>query len=257
MYNYGPYNHSPIEIANLESAIAGVLAGFAVTIVVLLLERLSNPKDDAYQNDLDKAAILVFVGVFVTATLASFLYAVTAGEADLHPRLFLSMLMPAFTFSLSSVLIALGLVFLFYSYKLEFALNAVQLVLFGTIFVAVFNYSSAVLDAMAVMQQTTVSLLFKNAQISVPIIAMPILSFTVGLLGRQRYQKKTFDLKFLGNFIYFVIILVLLIGCLAPLIHQSPTNVTVPHAALFTSILLLNLVCGWAIMSIPNVPIPN
>lgn len=65
---------SVTELAQLESAISGILAGFALTTVILLLEQERKiTKGIEYEYSI--RAISLFLTVFFTALVASFLYA--------------------------------------------------------------------------------------------------------------------------------------------------------------------------------------
>ena len=138
------------------------------------------------------------------------------------------------------------------SYNFKFALKSVQFILFGTIFIVVFNYSSATLDTIAVMRQTTVPNLFGRTQMSLPIVIMPILSLMLGWAMRERINKKSFNLHLLSNFVYSVIVVSAVIGALAPFVHQAPMNIVLPDFILFIPVVLLDFFCGWAIIYIPK-----
>jgi hypothetical protein len=72
----------PIAISESHSALTGVLAGFALAAIFLLIERANDAKNDQKQQYL-RAMLLLFVA-FITGTLSSYLYSSITGDPPIR-----------------------------------------------------------------------------------------------------------------------------------------------------------------------------
>ena len=246
-----------IELAKLHSSVTGILAGFALTIVVLLVERLSNRDTDKnYNSDFGQCAILLFTNAFFTSILSSFLYAVNGSESQVSIRAIVTLLLPSFVFVISVIFIALGLIFLLQAYRLSYAANLAKIILFGTIFVALFNYTSASLDAMASMENKTTPDLFVQTSISLPLFAIPTIALLAGLaIGKLKpwpKQNGHLDLTWFHRYIYLCISLSIATGVIAPFFHNASENLIIPHWNIFISVIALSVVAGWSTIYVPR-----
>lgn len=130
-----PFNG--VEVAKVESSIAGVMAGFALTVVVLLLGRIGGSagislESPSYEERVCLDAIAVFVVALLTSTLSSFLYAVAGGEYNAVRSLVL-VLPPAFLLCIAVILLVYGLYLVVFAHKLEYIMGTMKLSLTLTV----------------------------------------------------------------------------------------------------------------------------
>jgi hypothetical protein len=252
-----PNSYSLIEVAKLESAITGVFAGFALTIVVLLIERLASRSSDIeYDSGLGKAAITIFVAAFFTSTLASFLFAVSGGEIEISPRLFLLIMVPSFAFVTSAILLALGLVFVLGAYKLSYALGPALAILYVTVLISLIHYAYSAADVMAIMVKTSTTTLLSQHQVLLPLLAAPVASLIAGLSLKWRLHqtnRRHFDPQWFHVFIYSCIATNTIVAIITPFITVAPVDVFVPPWQVFLFVVGLSILAGWSIVYIPKI----
>ena len=179
--------YNMVEVAKLESAINGIIAGFALTIVILLIERLASKSSDiSYDSTLGKAAITVFITTFFTSTLASFLFAVNAAEIENSARAFLLVMPPAFVFALSGILLILGLVLLLAAYKLTEALEPTKISLYMVSLLALFNYTYTASDVTAGIYKIPSVILLSKTRVLLQLFIPPAARLFIGFSLRKR-----------------------------------------------------------------------
>ena len=93
-----------IELARLQSSITGVLAGFALTVAILLMgQRVEGASVGKYDAGIEQAAVMVFVTAAFSGVLASFLFALMGSEMVNSGRAFMMLISAGFVFTLSAV----------------------------------------------------------------------------------------------------------------------------------------------------------
>ena len=100
-------------VASTHSALAGVLAGFALFALFLLIERDEGKKDPAKHS---KAMLLLFVA-FLTGSLASYLYSTITGDSGV--RAYYLFLFPSTIFAIHVFTLLAGVVFCLSACKIE------------------------------------------------------------------------------------------------------------------------------------------
>lgn len=179
---------SVIKLSELESAISSILAGFALTIVVLLIGRRPKRDEPGQLSGAYESAITIFVVSFFTSVYASVLYTfVTARQNELA----LFMFMPAaFVFAISAFLLMLGLTFVLVSHQFKDITDIAKTMTFLTVFIALFHYTYTNIWFMGIffpglwykpLGKVTITL----------IIFIPILSYGGGIWRRLRNRTKS------------------------------------------------------------------
>jgi len=121
--------------ANLESSICGVIAGFALTVVVMLVGKNN---DSGNIDDKRQGVIAIFTAVLFISLLASYQFALAAADKEqLHA--FISLTSPAFCLALSSTLLMYGVLMLLSSYNLMYAFNRTKLIFNCVILIAILS----------------------------------------------------------------------------------------------------------------------
>ena len=93
-----------IELARLQSSITGVLAGFALTVAILLMgQRVEGASVGKYDAGIEQAAVMVFVTAAFSGVLASFLFALMGSEMVNSGRASMMLISAGFVFTLSAV----------------------------------------------------------------------------------------------------------------------------------------------------------
>ena len=249
--------HSVLEIARLDSAITGIMAGFALTIVVLLVERLANKSSDVhYDATLGKATILVFVAAFFTSTLASFLFGVSAAEKENSARAFMLLMLPAFAFVLSVVLFSLGLVLLLAAYKLKYALEPARVILYMVLCLALFNYIYTASDVIAVMYKVPSIALLSQPPVVLSLLTPSAICLFLGYIIRRRRYKPSrvqFDQRWFRGLILVDIIASAVVGVLlTSILISAPPYLFVPFQLILVLVVGLSVLIGWSILYIPT-----
>lgn len=101
-------------IAQAHSGLTGLLAGFAFAALFLLVERLSETKQEGARARYRKTMLLLFVAS-VTGTVASFLFAMVTGDPP--RRALAAFLMPSAVFALSAMVLLLGINLIFNTFN--------------------------------------------------------------------------------------------------------------------------------------------
>ncbi len=181
-----PYNAN--EIAATHSAITGLIAGFALTGMFLLVERVGSSEQKISEQYL-RAMLLLFIASLV-ATLAAFLYSSIVGiPAD---RAYFNFVMAGSMFAISSIVLLLGITFVFSVLAVEEILVMARRISY---FVILFS-ALRVWDDLSVAS-TTYGLPPGLPLLLLLIFLVPYLSGTFVLLGRvqsvlQRFQHESF-----------------------------------------------------------------
>lgn len=120
----GPVGQPPFRaelIASSHSGLSGVVAGFAVAAVILLIKLRRRPVDGSAADEADRildqrAAILLFMG-FALGALASFMFSAVAGDEGWIA--YYGFGYPSVVFAMLMLVIVLGLSMLFKTFDLD------------------------------------------------------------------------------------------------------------------------------------------
>jgi CDP-diglyceride synthetase len=100
----------PVGSAGAYSALAALLAGFALASIVVLIEGRRGRSEDS--KDKIDGALAVFVSALVSLTISTFLYATIVGEERSAPRAAALIYLSSTAFSLAILTLFYGLVLL-------------------------------------------------------------------------------------------------------------------------------------------------
>lgn len=109
-------NYSIVELSKLEGSLAGILAGFALTVSIILIERSANSKPPGRLARLSIASFLVaFVASFATA----FNFIVIGAEGHNVPRLAVEYIPISFSLAQSYVYLFMGITLALFEYRIS------------------------------------------------------------------------------------------------------------------------------------------
>lgn len=244
-----------IEMAKLQSAIMGVLAGFALTVTVLLIERRTAQKAGVgYQDTLRQAAVAVFVAVLFSSILASFLYAINGAEKENTSRAFLLSVPPGFVFGVSVLFLLYGLVLLLGAFRLDYVFGLTKAILCLVILLALFYYTFTVGDAIAVTYQIPATTVWTQVSTAVPLLAATIALPLCALLKRRfdrRYRVSIPSRGFSGLILAGVVFSTIAAVPVRFLTH-APFDVFVPFWQILLFIVAYSFLVAWLILFIPT-----
>ncbi len=248
-------DYSVVEIAKLYASLTGIIAGFALTIVVLLIERHSGEGTDKDPNALyGRSAIMVFVITFFISTIASFMFAIASGEQHFQsPRAYLLLMLPSFAFGISSILLALGLTLLLRAYRVANVLMLAGLTLYGLIVAVLFQYVYTMGIMMSVMQGIPFAGFFWD-----PVMVVPPVICLLIFLSLRRYMysssRKSSPLQSQWFIVYSLVCIAstLLLSFFTTIVTAQDKNIVLPSWAVISLIVALSFILGWSILYIPG-----
>jgi hypothetical protein len=248
-----------IEIAKLQSAITGILAGFALTIIILLVERQGGRSNTSKKSDqMRQAAIMVFVAMLYTTVLASLLYSINGAEMSNASRAFLLSVPPGFTFAVSVLLLIFGIVLLIGAYRLEQVFNLVCKILWIVILVTLFYFTFTTADVIAVTYRTAPSEIWGQAEIGTSLITSTALLPLMAIIWRYKDRKKPLKIPSPGfrGFILACVLLSTVVAVPVRFLTHAPLDVFVPFWLILLFIITYAFLAGWLILYIPaSVPV--
>ena len=141
---------SIIDIAqamHVDAEITGTIAGFALAVVILLIDHTRRHDDPGLNRTLE-AAIFTFFAAFFTLVFTSFVFAEGSGQQPpASHRAFVIFTCPLFMFSISLTFLFVGFIILLGAYQLQYVLATVRWFYLAGLFLVSVYYSSAIDDA--------------------------------------------------------------------------------------------------------------
>jgi drug/metabolite transporter (DMT)-like permease len=248
-----------IELAKLKSAVTGIFAGFALAIVVLLIERQADRSNRSSEGKphliLGTASIQIFVVAFLVSTFASYLFAFSGAERIESARASFLIMPPAFLFALSAVLLTLGLALVLQSYNLEGVSDISQVVVFAAVFIALFYCSYLAGLVTAIMYGVSSANLFSRTEFLLSLCIASVGGPIIGIVirwQRHRAGNTSFDQRGFRAFIYACIATSGLMCLPMIIVSNASPNLFVPFFLILFFVVVLSLLAGWAILYVPN-----
>lgn len=248
--------YNVIETAKLQAGVAGLLAGFALSIAVLLItrERLGG-SGESEGAALEQASVLVFIAAFFASLVAAFLFGLIAGEKENNRRAFMLAMSAGFPFLLSGVLLMYGIVLLVAAFQASYVLPLVRFVLRAVLIIALLNYGSIAGIVISVMRRWTTRAVFTDPPTLLALAAasllLPALSYGArGRLrgdGRSLYPSRGFDALIASSILTCV-----LASAPVSVITFYFTDVRVPDWLILLFPLTLSAVLSWLIIYTPT-----
>jgi hypothetical protein len=244
-----------IEIAKLQSAITGMLAGFALTVIILLIERRAVQSIVAKDQDaLRQAAVMVFITILFTSTLASLLYAINGAEKENASRAFLLSVPPGFVFAVSIALLMYGVLLLLLAFKHDYVFDLAKRILWIVIVLSLFYYTFTVGDVIAVTYQAPATVMWTQVGTVAPLLTttmlLPLCAFLRRLFDR-RYRVIIPSRGFNGLMLACVLLSSVAAIPVRFLTH-APFDVFVPFWLTLLFIIAYSFLVAWLILFIPD-----
>ena len=121
-----------------QSALTGILAGFAFTAVLLILSQRDKHDKEAVSVDVSYT-VLSLCAVFFTLVIASYLYASISGYKEDTLRAAIATIWPSVVFCLGAVLMFLTMVWFLSIYEVPTAIGAARLMFYVALIIAAFG----------------------------------------------------------------------------------------------------------------------
>ncbi len=245
-----------IELAKLQSAITGVLAGFALTVAILLMgQKPEGASVDKYDVGVGQAAVMVFVTAAFSGVLASFLFALMGSEVINSGRAFMMLISAGFVFTLSAVLVIYGLFLSLGAFRLTHALGTGKAALYATIALTLGHYALGVAWARGVMDQVSTGEVLGEARTCVVLFAAPSL-LPLCAIGRRRLDR-SYDARIpsrsFNGFTIACVVLCAIAGMLTAFIQSlTPPDVIVPLPLMLLFVIAYSFLIAWLILLIPT-----
>jgi hypothetical protein len=244
-----------IEIAKLQSAITGILAGFALTVIILLVEGLGGRTGRSKNNDTwRQAAIMVFIAMLYTTVLASLLYSINGAEMSNSSRAFLLSVPPGFAFAVSALLLMYGIVLLIGAIDLNHAFDLVKKILWVVILLTLFYFTFTTGDVIAVTYKVPSSEIWGQVNYGVSLIMATILFPLITIMKRlfdKKYKVKIPSKGFNG-FILACVLLNTFVSIPVRFLTHASFDVFVSFWQILLFIIAYSFLVAWLILYIPS-----
>lgn len=243
-----------VELCKLESAIMGVMAGFALTVVIVLLTN----QEDKYDSVTGEVAIKIFITSFFTCTYAAFIFAVGGALTDPQGKPSLDshfwLLLAAYVFAMSSVLLVLGLFCALDAYRVQNVEFLGQQIIRVVSIISLIHFT---LTASFVVNQSSMQLAQVYTDIGYKLlIAIPIVISFIGYIVRRkiRHSMQSFTVK-VGNFDKFSSFIVnscLFISLMDVLISVNPIDPIFAFCVTLGMELVFAVLLNWSMIFRPS-----
>jgi hypothetical protein len=244
-----------IEIAKLQSAITGILAGFALTVIVLLVERGEGRSRSSEGHAAWRlAAVAVFITMLFTTVLASLLYSINGAEIENSSRAFLLSVPPAFAFALSVLLLMYGIVLLIGAFDLDYVFDLVKSILWVVIALTLFYFTFTTGDVVAVVYKVPPAEIWNRAETGVSLIGATILLPIIALMKRRIGEEYSVRIPSQGfNRLMLACVLLSSIASVpVRFLTHAPIDVFVPFWQILLFIVAHSFLVAWLILFIPT-----
>ncbi len=128
------FTYKGVELAKQEAAMSALMAGFSLTIALLLIDRDEGSEEsELHANAVRSSALALFVSNFFVSLVAAFLFSVVASEPAESARSYSLLLLPTLLFAVSAMTLMLGVssVVLIFQLKALAMLGTICVVLVG------------------------------------------------------------------------------------------------------------------------------
>jgi len=267
---------SEIEFSKMQSAVMGIMAAFALTIIVLLIERFTEFKNKEYNknkgnNEIWQSVIVAFISVFYSSVVGNVLFGSVAGELKNLKHTFMMGLPPSFCFVLSVILLMYAIVLLIkasdvsgkdlkklYSFSVHF-LGGFILLSFS------YNFATTVIAWNAVKNNVIGIKMFKDIQtISYVFVVLFILSLLTWILKWKYFSVSKWLQKITNKpnissppfkyFIYSCLLMVTLCGVVQTyfmLKQEALIKIQFFELFIYTYHFIYFFLTSWLILLIP------
>ncbi len=176
-----PANFDPVELCKLESSIMGIMAGFALTVVISLITQ-----GERLDKRLSGIAIKLFIGAFFVSTYASFVYAVGGSLTDRYSiKSYFWLLSAGYILALSTFLLTLGIIYSLSAFKGDEAGYWSNILTYAANFVIWMHFSVTVSVVLNIAKFNSDPLIVLTVSFAIPLI----IGFGGYILRRKIYQK--------------------------------------------------------------------
>lgn len=194
--------YSIIELCKLEASLAGILAGFALTVSILLIEKHRAAERDT-SGRLAQLSIASFLVAFVASLATAFNFIVIGAEMNNVERLAIQYLPAAFALALSYVYLFMGIALALFEYQIaDYMRGFLGAVCAAALLMVGGNMQFTTLWVMAIWEKTRLTdLLRVNQAISLALAFVAIIpAILIGIrltwkftLVPNRPWRKKFD----------------------------------------------------------------
>jgi hypothetical protein len=238
-----------VTIAGTHSALTGVMAGFALAALFLLIQRGHNAKDGQIRGQYSWAMLLLFVA-FLVGTLSSFVYSRLTGYSPI--RAYLGFLFPSSVFAVQALVLLLGLNIVFGALEMRRVLDlARNISLIVVVFCVVHVWDDLRLasEFFGLASWVRVCLL---AVMSIPIVS----SF---LVRRCQSIQGWFEKQTLSVFCYAVVVVSFGIAIMQGILITVKMTVPDSDPCLPTWVPIVLMICvsvlgAWSVLLAPRPP---
>jgi hypothetical protein len=239
------------ELTKLESAISGVFAAIALTIIIILLPSQSLP-DHAYDAPLREAAIATFITVFFTSLLAAMLLAFTGSEIRNSKRCFTLLLVIGFILGTAIVLTMFGIVLLVYAFKVTSIKGIAKFILGTTMTLALAQAMFEASRVAAVMYDITPLSVWRNRaylfSLMISGLSLPVLTLLMYSLNQSIIPIPSRNFDYL---LYTCVILSTVFGGVAIARSNIPANAKLSFNWLLVVVQCFSFVIACLILCVP------
>lgn len=248
--------YNVIETAKLQAGVAGLLAGFALSIAVLLITRETvGDSHDREGAALEQASVLVFVSAFFASLIAAFLFGLIAGEKENNRRAFMLAMSAGFPFILSGVLLMYGIVLLVASFQATYVLPLARFILRAVLVIALLNYGSIAGIVISVMRRWTTREVFSDPPtliaLAVASLLLPALAYGTRSRLRSYDERSIFPSRGFNALIASCVLTCVLASAPVSVITFYFDDVRVPDWLILLFPLTMSAVISWLVLFTP------
>lgn len=261
-------NYDIVELSKLEGSLAGILAGFALTVSIILIERSANSKPPGRLARLSIASFLVaFVASFATA----FNFIVLGAEGHNVPRLAVEYIPISFSLAQSYVYLFMGITLALFEYRLS---TGYMRGLIGAICTAVFfmvggNIAFSALWSIAIWERVSLTSLLQGSPLLALTLFLAAILPAIIIEARVTWSDKQgsawgrkFDERREVYYIRTTIIVIILIttaNIIASFMSEAVPDVIQAHLRFMAglTVCLYSFISGIAAILIPRRDLPD
>ncbi|MBN1586807.1 MAG: hypothetical protein JW937_05185 [Candidatus Omnitrophica bacterium] len=257
-------DYTVMEAAKLESALCGVLTGFALTIVVLIVQQWNVDRDLKHRpaRMLIEACLNLFVTAFFGGLLSSYLYVFASIENQFNERAAFCMLPGSVTMMLTCILFLLGIsrILAAYSHSSN-VLKISNFIAYTGICSCLLFTTYGTVSLYTVMHGTDEYTLVTTGSL-LRILAflgpypMAISALALFFAHRVAGPRKSASLRLrnLNPFLVCVVLLCIVMGTALMIGRVLPNRLfgNIPLGVMYAQELLMCVMAGWAFSFVPN-----
>lgn len=261
-------NYNIVELSKLEGSLAGILAGFALTVSIILIERSANSKPPGRLARLSIASFLVaFVASFATA----FNFIVIGAEGHNVPRLAVEYIPVSFSLAQSYVYLFMGITLALFEYRIS---TGYMRDLIGAICTAVLimvggNIAFSALWSIAICERVSLTFFLKSSpllSLTLLLVAiLPAILIEIRIMWSDKQESiwgRKFDEHREAYYIRTTIIVVILIttaNIIASFMTEEVPDVIQDHLRFMAglTVCLYSSISGVAVILLPRRDLPD